>query len=91
MEWFGFMLVVAYFIGVRVVARRYFMRRHGVSLEKGEQGMVEALAISAIWPISIFLQSVRNPTSCSHHRHILEHDRIMSEIERVNEIKRRRG
>jgi hypothetical protein len=91
MTWFLIALVVAYFIGVRVVARRYFVRRHGVSLEKGEKGMTEALAIAAIWPVTIFVDSVKNPTRCNHHRHILQNNRIMSEINQITDMKRNRG
>lgn len=91
MEWLGIVLFIGYLIGVRIVGRRYFLRRHGVSIESGGPGKIETVMISAIWPVSIFLEPVRNPNRCNHYSHVLEHDRIMSEIERFNEIKYRRG
>jgi hypothetical protein len=72
MGWFFLSLLVVHLIGTRIVARRYFARRHGVSLEKGEQGTLGAVLVGMAWPASIFLESVRNPVRCNHHRHILE-------------------
>lgn len=91
MEWLGIVLFIGYFVGVRIVGRRYFLRRHGVSIDRGGPGRIQSFGIGAIWPVSIFLEPVRNPNRCSHYSHVLEHDRIMSEIERFNEIKYRRG
>ncbi len=91
MGWFYFSLFVIHAIGTRIVARRYFARRHGVSFEKGEQGTLWAVWVGAAWPVSIFLEPVRNPVRCNHHRHILEHARIMDEIDRVDALRRRQG
>jgi hypothetical protein len=90
MGWMIAVLVLIYLGGLRYVARRYFALRHGVSLEKGEQGALSASMIGAAWPATLFLSSVRHPTMCNHHRHVLQHARLTSEIQRVDEIVRQR-
>ena len=88
MGWFVAGLVLVYLVGVRVVARRYFARRHGVSLERGEAGMTWAVWLGAVWPISAWLPTVRRPLLCSHHRHVLERERTRRELEAVELLKR---
>jgi hypothetical protein len=90
MAWFWISLLVVHLIGHRVVARRYFARRHGVSLEKGEPGVLGAALVGFAWPVTMFLDSTRNPEPCNHHRHILEHARLMAEIEVIDELRQRR-
>jgi hypothetical protein len=90
MGWFIAGLVIAYFVGVRIVARRYFARRHGVSLEKGDVGGMRAAMVGAVWPISMWLPTVQHPARCSHHRHVLEHARILEEIRLVDQLKQER-
>jgi hypothetical protein len=85
--WFIAGVVLAYFVGVRVVARRYFARRHGVSLERGEAGMMSAVWLGAIWPLAVWLPAVRHPSLCGHHRHVLERERMRQELETVNLLK----
>lgn len=91
MAWFFVSLLVVHLVGTRVTARRYFARRHGVSLEKGEQGMLGAVLVGMAWPVSIFLESTRRPERCNHHRHILQNARMIDEIDRVEAIKRQQG
>ena len=81
--WFIAGLVLAYLIGLRVVARRYFARRHGVSLEIGERGTMGAVWLGVLWPIAAWLPAVRRPSPCRHHRHVLERERIRREIQAV--------
>jgi hypothetical protein len=81
--WFIACIVLAYLIGLRVVARRYFARRHGVSLERGETGMMGAVWLGVIWPIAVWLPAVRRPSPCRHHRHVLERERIRRELQTV--------
>ncbi len=89
MGWVVAALILTYLVGVRYVARRYFARRHGLSLEKGELGLLSASMIGGVWPIMIFLPGVRNPEFCSHHRHVIERERLRQEIDRVNELRQR--
>jgi len=91
MGWMIAALVLIYLGGLRYVARRYFARRHGVSLEKGEQGVLSASMIGAAWPLTVFLSSVREPTMCGHHRHVLRHAQLTEEIRRADEVRRQRG
>jgi hypothetical protein len=91
MGWFIAVLVIAYFVGVRIVARRYFARRHGVSLEQGEPGGYRAAMVGAAWPVTAWLAAVRHPQQCSHHRHVLQHARLVQEIELVEQLKQDRA
>jgi hypothetical protein len=85
--WFIAGLVLAYLIGLRVVARRYFARRHGVSFEQHETGAGRAALLGAIWPIAAWLPAVRRPSPCRHHRHVLERERMRREFEAVELIR----
>lgn len=80
MGWVILVLVLAYIVGMRIVARRYFIHRHGVSFEKGEQGTVGAGLVGLAWPIALLIPSVRRPERCNHHRHILEHARLVERV-----------
>jgi hypothetical protein len=86
--WFIAGLVLAYLVGLRVVARRYFGRRHGVSLERGESGTFGAVWVGALWPITVWLPAVRRLSPCGHHRHVLQRERIRLELEAVELLKR---
>ena len=87
MGWFIAALVIAHLVGVRIVARRYFARRHGVSFEQGEVGTMRAVWVGVCWPIAIWLPAVRHPRRCTHHRHVLERGRVMDEIRIVEQLK----
>ena len=87
MGWFIAGLVIAYLVGVRIVARRYFARRHGVSLETGEVGVMRAVWVGSFWPIAIWLPAVRSPGRCSHHKHVIERARMIEEIRLVEQLR----
>jgi hypothetical protein len=89
MGWFVFVCVVLYLIGIRIVARRYFRLRHGLSAESGEQGVLAAGLVGLIWPITAFIPAVRQPEFCGHHRHVLRREQLRAELERVVELRRR--
>jgi hypothetical protein len=87
MGWLVGALILVYVVGVRYVARRYFARRHGLSLEKGELGVLSASWIGAAWPVAIFLPTVREPELCSHHRHVLERNNLRAQIDQANRLR----
>jgi hypothetical protein len=80
MGWFIIITILIYIIMSSYTAKRYYLRRHGVTPQRGEPGTSTAGMIGLLWPITLFLESVREPTRCSHHRHVLERARIMEEI-----------
>src|SRR5690242_14775183 len=59
MRWFWIILVVAYLVGARVVARRYFARSNGASHEMGETGVFGVALVGLVWPASILIESTR--------------------------------
>jgi hypothetical protein len=89
MGWFVLALVIVYLIGVRVVARRYFVRRHGVSLERGEPGGLRAAWVGGAWPITMWLPSIKQPPRCNHRRHLLHHAQMLNELEALDRIRAR--
>lgn len=90
MGWFIVILLVVYLGVMRYFARRYFALRHGVSLERGETGVLSASMIGATWPVMMFVPSVREPVMCGHHRHVLRHAQLVEEIRAADEIRRQR-
>jgi hypothetical protein len=86
-----FILVLAYLSIMIYVGRRYFARRHGVGIVKGDTGVTTAGLIGLLWPVTLFMPDVRNPKMCSHHRHVLEHARLVEEFRAAEELKRGRG
>ncbi len=84
-------IVVVYLIAASFCAKWYFRRRHGVSAAKGEPGTLAAGFIGLLWPVSVFLPAVRHPRTCGHHRHVLEHERLMNEVRAVEQLKEQRG
>ncbi|WP_328324044.1 hypothetical protein OHA70_32310 [Kribbella sp. NBC_00382] len=85
---FTAILVFGYFVGVRIVGRRYFARRHGVGLRFGESGMMGATLVGAGWPVTMWLESVRQPDACSHHHHVLRRNQLRAEISMVEQLRR---
>jgi hypothetical protein len=85
---FTVILVIGYFVGVRIVGRRYFARRHGVSLRFGEAGSMGATMVAAGWPVTMWLQSVRQPEICAHHHHVLQRNQLRAEITMVEQLRR---
>jgi hypothetical protein len=87
MGWAVAAVVLVYLVALRYTARRYFARRHGVSLEKGESGVLSASMVGAAWPVTIFLSSVREPELCAHHRHVLTRNSLRQEIDQVDKLR----
>jgi hypothetical protein len=81
MAWAAVVIVVLYLVMVRVVGRRYYGRRHGLSFEKGESGTLIAAAVGAAWPVTVWLQGVRAPQLCDHREHVLKRERILQQME----------
>jgi uncharacterized protein YqgC (DUF456 family) len=84
-------LVVAYFVGARIVAHRYYARRHGIAYQKGGTGTVYAAQIGIFWPVTMLIPSVQHPTMCAHTKHVLEAERLREELRQAQEIRRQRG
>jgi hypothetical protein len=78
--------VIAYILGVRIVARRHFPLRHEVSLEQGELGGSKAAVVGAGWPVTSRSPTVQHPQRCNHRRHVRDHARILGEIEIVEQL-----
>jgi hypothetical protein len=91
MGWLTAAIVVGYLIGLRLVARRYFLRRHGVTIQGGDQGALFAAMVGLFWPVTLLLAATREPAFCDHGRHVLARGRIMEEIRQIEEIRRREG
>lgn len=91
MGWLIFAAMLAYFIMAVVIARRYFLRRHGLSARSGDVGAVVAGMVGLLWPISLLLPGVRRPTLCSDHGHVLERNRIREEIRAVEALREAEG
>jgi hypothetical protein len=85
---FTLILLAVYVIGLRVVARRYYARKHGILLSVGGVGAMRAALVGMAWPVTMWLAEVRNPPRCSHHNHVLERNRLRAEIELVEELRR---
>lgn len=91
-----FIIVLLVYVGIgNFIANRYFFRRHRVRGRLGrgwagfDAGWPGALAVSISWPVAIFLESVRNPELCTHHRHVLARDEARRRSLMVDEVLRR--
>jgi len=61
MGWFLAVLALTYFgIGV-FLAKRYYLRRHGVAATSGDRGLSTAGFIGLNWPLTVWFAAVRNP------------------------------
>lgn len=92
--------VVAYICIGNFIANHYFARRHGVRGRLGwyrsvfdfDAGTMGAVAVSATWPISMFLSWVRDPDLCTHQHHVLARQEAQHRWERTEEaLRRERG
>ena len=45
--------VLAYFVSAMVIAKRYCLRRHGLSARSGDVGAFVAGMVGLCWPISL--------------------------------------
>ncbi|WP_328855431.1 hypothetical protein OHB01_12915 [Microbispora hainanensis] len=73
MGWAIFFFV--YLVISIAMAKRYYLRRHGVPGSTGGPGTGTAGYIGLAWPITIFLARVRNPSPCYHMVHIAARNR----------------
>jgi hypothetical protein len=98
MESAGIVLIFAFlaYVGAgNFFANRYFGRRHGVRGRLGrgwasfDAGWPGAVCVSMTWPVSIFLDSVRDPELCAHQHHVLARDEARRRSERAEETLRR--
>ena len=80
--------MVLYLIAMRVVAQRYFARRHGVPLERGEPGWMAAAHIGLAWPLTVWMEQVRRPDLCGHVRHVEQRNRVLAQLRRAEEMRR---
>jgi len=88
MGWFLAVLALTYFgIGV-FLAKRYYLRRHGVAATSGDRGLSTAGFIGLNWPLTLWFAAVRNPETCKHHHHALERAQIQGEIDLIEHYKR---
>jgi hypothetical protein len=90
MTWIIVAVVVIYVVGLRVVARRYYLRRHRVVIQPHSTGSMNAALIGSVWPAVIWFPAVRNPEQCDHALHILESARREEDARRANELRQRR-
>lgn len=88
---FTLIVVVGYLIALRVVGRRYYARKHGVLARPGGVGTMGAGLVGLAWPITVWMTSVRNPSLCSHHSHVLARNQLRAEIELVEQLRREEG
>jgi hypothetical protein len=85
---FTLILVIVYLVGLRVVGRRYFARRHGLLWRRGDIGGMRAALVGMAWPVTVWLPTVRQPELCSHHNHVLQRNQLRAEIEMVEQLRR---
>lgn len=80
-------LVLAYFIVALVFTHKYYARRHGFRLNyfRGNNfsiGLMVASFIGAMWPIIIFVPSLRYPQLCTCPEHVFQRQEVRRETER---------
>lgn len=87
--WFFGILVLVYLVGGAWYTRLWFARRHGVGFDKNDKGAYGAACVGIIWPIAIFVPSIKYPRLCMHSHHVLarkqaeqEADNVLEQLER---------
>lgn len=92
MEGFLVFLVLIYLVGGWWYMRVWFARRHGVGFDKKDSGAYSAAYVGIIWPIAIFVPSIKYPQLCTHSHHVLarqqaEHEAngVLEQLERERE------
>jgi len=89
MGWFLAVLALTYFgIGV-FLAKRYYLRRHGVVATSGDRGLSTAGFIGLSWPVTVWFAAIREPETCKHHHHALKRAQIQGEIDLIEHYKQR--
>jgi hypothetical protein len=64
------LLVIAYLVGVFVVARRHYAARHGVVYTRHTPIFNTSTFVGLVWPASLFFEPWKNPPLCQHMRHV---------------------
>lgn len=88
----GVSLFIIYIIGGAWYTRLWFARRHGVGFDKDDRGAYSAACVALIWPIAIFVPSIKYPQLCTHSHHVLARHQAEQEAYSVREqLDRERG
>ena len=85
LAWFFGILFVIYMVGGYWYTLLWFSRRHGVVFDKSDSGAYSAVLVGVIWPIAIFVPSIKYPQLCTHSHHVLARQQQRSEEESVRE------
>jgi hypothetical protein len=93
--WILTIAVLGYFIGVRIVGRRYYALRHGLPFERNGLGSNVAGMLAMLWPMTLLIPQIRTPELCSHHSHVVRRERTRQQLEAelalVEQDRRRRS
>ena len=86
----GLFLFLVYFIVTLVFVHKYYARRHGIRLNRfrGNElsiSLIFAVFIGIIWPIAIFVPSLRYPQLCTCPEHVFRRQEARREAERYHE------
>lgn len=84
--------VVLYMVIGTSLGRLYYRRRHGVRLGTGwgafDSGSLRVFALTFVWPIAVFVPTLRDPELCLHQHHVLERARARRSHEAHHEALR---
>jgi hypothetical protein len=61
-----------------------------LTARSGEPGTAMAGLIGLLWPLTLWIEGIRNPRSCNHRAHLAERSRLMMEISSAQGIERDR-
>jgi hypothetical protein len=79
---------VIWFVGSVINLRRFYATRHGVPIEPHAQGTQEALWLSILWPVLLFVDWYKSPPLCSHLLHVEQRESYRHRIQRAEQILR---
>ena len=83
--WFIGILFFIYLVGGWWYTRVWFARRHGVGFDKHDTGAYAAAFVSVMWPVAIFVPSIKYPQLCTHSHHVLARQQAEQEADSVSE------
>lgn len=85
MELTVFVIAIVYILIGMAVGKYWYQRRHGVSIKviNGGANVIfsSVFPISFIWPVFLFIPSLRDPELCRHPGHILARDAARADYE----------
>lgn len=86
----GIFLFLAYFIVSLVFVHKYYARRHGIRLNRFRDNelsisFIVAVFIGVMWPVTIFVPSLRYPELCACPEHVFRRQQARREAERYHE------